>query len=578
MTTKSNSDSTGTTLINAPLAGLNAEPSVLRRIPKAKLVSWPDQPREVFEVAGMQALKGSIERRGQLHPLIVRPITETKGSELFQVIDGERRFRAGVDAGLQEFECIVKTLDDRTAFEVALEACTTSAPFTFMDSIRQVAFLASEKGGKLSSLAIAEKLRLSERMIALYQSVQVKITSEARAEVIRMLEGRAAPSPTTTPNGRVGQNGDGKTSNLQSFADSTKNDAKAASTPDWQLTLQEVAWVSAITGAEKQVAALRLIERLQLQMTAAQKAIDWVGAGNDPAKFDPKGGEKQKRTAWDPSVPDGGLSAKLPPTVSARPSGSDKANISFKVDRHFAPVVAIAAMDAMNQVLTKTGHGEASSPFHAALPQAIEDAALAHDIKSKEDTRKASTPRKADIRSLKRLQDTKAEKEKTEKELMAALETLLGKESVVMSDAQETMKAGDYKGLAKQLGASGKGKSEKSAARFKAAADLARKLASLSKEIEKLSKKVGEATPPAPPTPEQQAQQMKNLAEETGKKLTVQLHQNPEEFAKMTAGMAKGLEQMKDFFTKNPMPTPPPVQTPPAVKPGAPAKAEPANG
>jgi ParB/RepB/Spo0J family partition protein len=545
MTTKSNSnsDSTGTTLINAPLAGLNADPSVLRRIPKAKLVSWPDQLREVFEVSGMQALKGSIERRGQLHPLIVRPITETEGIELFQVIDGERRFRAGVDAGLQEFECIVKTLDDRTAFEVALEACTTSAPFTFMDSIRQVAFLASEKGGKLSTAQIAEKLRLSERMIALYQSIQVKITGEARAEVIRILEGRLAPAATTTP------------PNLQSFADSTKDDANEASTPDWQLTLQQVAWVSAITGAEKQVAALRLIERLQLQMTAAQKAIDWVGAGNDPAKFDPKDGQKEKKTAWDPSVPDGGLSAKLPSTVSARPSGSDKANISFKVDRHFAPVVAIAAMDAMNQVLTKTGHGDASSPFHAALPQAIEDAALAHDIKSKEDAQKASAPRKADTRILKRLQDAKAEKEKVEKELMAALEPLLGKESAATSDT------------------SGKGGSEKSAARFKAAADLARKLATLSKEIDKLSKKVGDAAPPAPPTPEQQAQQMKDLAEETGKKLTDQLNQNPEEFAKMTAGMAKGLEEMKDFFEKNPMPTPPPAETSTPVKPAALAKA-----
>jgi ParB/RepB/Spo0J family partition protein len=569
MATKSNSNSTGTTLINAPLAGLNADPSVLRRIPKAKLVSWPDQPREVFEVTGMQALKGSIERRGQLHPLIVRPITQTNGSEMYQVIDGERRFRAGVDAGLQEFECIVKTLDDRTAFEVALEACTTSAPFTFMDTLRQVGFLAAEKGGKLSTTQIAEKLRLSERIVSLSQSILVRITKEARAEVVRILEGRPVQ---TTSNEKLGLNDGQKTSNLQHAADSTKNDAEKAPTSEWQITLRDLDAVSAITGADKQVAALRLLERLHLQGVAAQKALDWVGAGNDPAKFDPKGGEKEKKTAWDPSVPDGGLSAKLPPTVSARPSGSDKANISFKVDRHFAPVLAIAAMDAMNQVLTKTGHGDASSPFHAALPQAIEDAALAHDIKSKEDAQKASTPRKADTRSLKRMQDVQAEKEKVEKELIAALETLLGKESVAMSDAQETMKAGDYKGLAKQLIGSGKGKSEKSAARFTAAADLARKLAALGKEIDKLSKKVGDATPPAPPTPEQQAQQMKNLVEETGKKLTVELHQNPAEYAKMTAGLTKGLEQMKDFFAKNPMPTPPPAQTPAPVKPPVSAK------
>jgi ParB/RepB/Spo0J family partition protein len=174
----------------------------------------------------MQALKDSIGRRGQLHPLIVRPITQTNGSELFQVIDGERRFRAGVDAGLQEFECIVKTLDDRTAFEVAREACTTSAPFTFMDTMRQVAFLASEKGGKLTSPVIAEKLGLSERMIALYQSIVVKIASEARAEVVRILEGRPAPASTGPSKEKLGQKGDEKTSNLQCIADSTKNDPK----------------------------------------------------------------------------------------------------------------------------------------------------------------------------------------------------------------------------------------------------------------------------------------------------------------------------------------------------------------
>jgi hypothetical protein len=184
-------------------------------------------------------------------------------------------------------------------------------------------------------------------------------------------------------------------------------------------------------------------------------------------------------------------------------------------------------------------------------------------------SQKASTPRKADTRSLKRMQEAQAEKAKTEKELIAALEPLLCKESVVMTDAQETMKAGDFKGLAKQLDASGKGKSEKSAARFTAAADLARKLVALGKEIDKLSKKVGDAAPPAPLTPEQQAQQMKDPAEETGKKLKAQLDQNPEEFGKMTAGLAKGLEEMKDFFAKNPMPTPPSVQTPPLAKPAA---------
>jgi hypothetical protein len=45
----------------------------------------------------------------------------------------------------------------------------------------------------------------------------------------------------------------------------------------------------------------------------------------------------------------------------------------------------------------------------------------------------------------------------------------------------------------------------------------------------------------------------------------------------MTAGMAKGLEPMKDFFAKNPMPMPPPAHTPTPVKAAAPANAAPTN-
>ena len=78
----------------------------------------PRQPRRVFDAAGMVELVASVRERGILQPLIVRPDPAEAGR--YEIVAGERRWRAAQRAQLHEVPVIVRELDDREALEVAL--------------------------------------------------------------------------------------------------------------------------------------------------------------------------------------------------------------------------------------------------------------------------------------------------------------------------------------------------------------------------------------------------------------------------------------------------------------------------
>lgn len=74
------------------------------------------QPRRKFDEAALNELALSIAEHGVLQPLVVRPVA----GEGFEIIAGERRFRAAQQAGLSKVPCVVKAYDDRQALAVAL--------------------------------------------------------------------------------------------------------------------------------------------------------------------------------------------------------------------------------------------------------------------------------------------------------------------------------------------------------------------------------------------------------------------------------------------------------------------------
>lgn len=88
----------------------------LRTIPIPAISPNPDQPRRDFDQAALIELAASIERDGVIQPLIVRQIRPNA----YQIIAGERRWRAAQIAGLTELPAIVRTADDQKVLELAL--------------------------------------------------------------------------------------------------------------------------------------------------------------------------------------------------------------------------------------------------------------------------------------------------------------------------------------------------------------------------------------------------------------------------------------------------------------------------
>ena len=89
-----------------------------RRVPIAKIDPNPSQPRRSFDEAGLKELAASIAERGIIQPLVVRP--SPKGESKYEIVAGERRWRAAQMARLHEVPVMILTLDDREALEAAI--------------------------------------------------------------------------------------------------------------------------------------------------------------------------------------------------------------------------------------------------------------------------------------------------------------------------------------------------------------------------------------------------------------------------------------------------------------------------
>jgi ParB/RepB/Spo0J family partition protein len=88
----------------------------VRHVPVERIVPNPDQPRMVFDEEALHELAASIREHGVLQPILVRPLGENR----FQLIAGERRWRATREAGIATIPALVEEIDDDTALEIAI--------------------------------------------------------------------------------------------------------------------------------------------------------------------------------------------------------------------------------------------------------------------------------------------------------------------------------------------------------------------------------------------------------------------------------------------------------------------------
>jgi ParB family chromosome partitioning protein len=88
----------------------------VRTVPVDRITPNPEQPRMVFDEETLQELAASIREHGVLQPILVRPL----GNHQFQLIAGERRWRASKIAGHATIPALVEEIDDDTALEISI--------------------------------------------------------------------------------------------------------------------------------------------------------------------------------------------------------------------------------------------------------------------------------------------------------------------------------------------------------------------------------------------------------------------------------------------------------------------------
>lgn len=91
---------------------------VIKQIPLSQIGANPDQPRKTFKQAELDELAASIKEKGVLQPILLRSVQGRPYN--YEIVAGERRFRASKLAGLNEIPAVVKKLDDDNAMEIAL--------------------------------------------------------------------------------------------------------------------------------------------------------------------------------------------------------------------------------------------------------------------------------------------------------------------------------------------------------------------------------------------------------------------------------------------------------------------------
>jgi len=100
---------------------LEATPGdTLKVLPIDALTPGKYQPRRAMDPAKLTELAESIKAQGVIQPVVVREIARDRGGKVYEIIAGERRWRASQQAGLTEIPVVLREVDDRTVVAMAL--------------------------------------------------------------------------------------------------------------------------------------------------------------------------------------------------------------------------------------------------------------------------------------------------------------------------------------------------------------------------------------------------------------------------------------------------------------------------
>jgi ParB family transcriptional regulator, chromosome partitioning protein len=129
-------------ILSVSTQGEKGQKEELRDLPIELIAPNPRQPRSRFDEEGLQALAGSLGERGVLQPVLVRP----KAGGSYELIAGERRWRAARIAGLETIPAIVRPREDAEALELALIENVAREDLSPIEEARACAALVEELG------------------------------------------------------------------------------------------------------------------------------------------------------------------------------------------------------------------------------------------------------------------------------------------------------------------------------------------------------------------------------------------------------------------------------------------------
>jgi len=121
----------------------------VRIVPVDHIEPNPEQPRMVFEPAALDELAASIREHGVLQPILVRPL----GPNTYQIVAGERRWRASRLAGLESIPALIEEIDDDTALEIAIIENLQREDLTPLDEAAMYDRMVHEHGYSIRKLA-----------------------------------------------------------------------------------------------------------------------------------------------------------------------------------------------------------------------------------------------------------------------------------------------------------------------------------------------------------------------------------------------------------------------------------------
>jgi ParB family chromosome partitioning protein len=159
-----------------PIAGEAPRPAGIQMIATARLLPNSAQPRRHFDEMAIEELAESLKQRGLIQPIVVRPAD----GGYYQIVAGERRWRAAQKAQLHEVPVIVRQLGDAETLEIAIIENVQRQDLNAIEEAEAYQRLASEFGHKQEAIAklvgksrshVANLLRLLDLPMSVRQSV-----------------------------------------------------------------------------------------------------------------------------------------------------------------------------------------------------------------------------------------------------------------------------------------------------------------------------------------------------------------------------------------------------------------------